>query len=50
MTLGPVLSIREGGEPAPGPMFARAEMDAAPPVAEGVVGIEARVEIVYGIE
>lgn len=50
VTLGPVLSIREGGEPAPGPMF-RAEMaDAAPPVAEGVVGIEARVEIVYGLD
>jgi len=51
VTLGPVLSIREGGEPAPGPMFARAEMaDAAAPVAQGVVGIDARVEIVYGLD
>lgn len=51
VTLGPVLSIREGGEPAPGPMFARAEMaNADAPVAEGVVGVEARVEIVYGID
>lgn len=50
VTLGPVLSIREGGAPAPGPMFARVEMDAAPPVAEGVVGIAAQVEIVYAIE
>lgn len=48
--LGAVQSIRESGDSAPGPMFARAEMDAAPPVAEGVVGLEARVEIVYGIE
>ncbi len=51
VTLGPVMSIREGvrgGGPAP--MFARAEMDAAPPVAEGVVAIETSVEIVYAIE
>lgn len=51
VTLGPVQSIRESGDAAPRPMFARAEMDvAAAPVAEGVVGLEARVEIVYGIE
>lgn len=51
VTLGPVLSIRENvGGGGPAPMFARAEMDAAPPVAEGVVGIETSVEIIYAIE
>ncbi len=50
VTLGPVLSIREGGDAGPGPMMARAEVAMDMPVAAGVVGIEARVEIVYGIE
>lgn len=50
VSLGPVRSIREGGGEGPGPMFARAEMAADMPVAEGVVGVEARVEMVFGIE
>jgi uncharacterized protein YggE len=51
VTLGPVLTIREVGDMGgPRPMFARAEMDAAPPVSEGTVGLSARVEIVYAIE
>jgi uncharacterized protein len=51
VTLGPVLSIREGGAGGPEPMMARAEFaDAAPPVAAGVVDLSARVEIVYALE
>jgi hypothetical protein len=50
VALGPVLSIREGGDGGPLPMMARAEAAMDTPVAPGVVGIEARVEIVYAIE
>jgi uncharacterized protein YggE len=50
VTLGPVLSIREPGGEAPGPMFARAEMAMDTPVAAGEVSVGARVEIVYAIE
>jgi hypothetical protein len=50
VALGPVLSIREGGEPGPSPMMARAEMAMDTPIAAGVVGVVARVEIVYAIE
>lgn len=48
--LGRVLSIREGGQDGPTPMFARAEMAMDMPVAQGVVALEARVEIVYALE
>jgi uncharacterized protein YggE len=51
VTLGPVLSISEAVQ-VPGPIMMRAEAmaDAAPPVAEGTVTLQAQVEIVYGIE
>ena len=52
VTLGPVLAIRET-EQIPGPIMMRAEAamaDAAPPVAEGTVTLQAQVEIIYGIE
>lgn len=48
--LGPVVSISEQGGGGPMPMFARAEAMADAPVAPGTVGVEVRVEIVYGIE
>ena len=47
--LGPVVSLREGGGGTPGPLF-RADMAAAPPVAEGTVTLSADVEIVYALE
>jgi uncharacterized protein len=51
VTLGPVLSISEAMQ-GPGPIMMRAEAmaDAAPPIAEGTVTLQAQVEIVYGIE
>jgi hypothetical protein len=50
VTLGQVLAIREGGL-GPAPMMrAEAMADAAAPVAEGVVAVDARVEIVFAIE
>ena len=51
VTLGPVLSISEAVQ-GPGPIMMRAEAmaDAAPPIAEGTVTLQAQVEIVYGIE
>ena len=50
VTLGPVLSIREGGGGGgPVPLFARAAEAMPAPVAEGTVALEARVEIVYAI-
>ncbi|MBP7242739.1 SIMPL domain-containing protein [Amaricoccus sp.] len=50
VTLGPVISIREGGSGGPVPMYARAEAMADMPVAAGTVGLSANVEVVYGIE
>ncbi|MBP7002605.1 SIMPL domain-containing protein [Amaricoccus sp.] len=50
VTLGPVISIREGGGGGPVPMFARAEAMGDMPVAAGTVSLSASVEIVYGIE
>jgi len=50
VTLGQVLSIRETGGDAPGPMFARAEMAMDTPIAAGVSILTARVEIVYAIK
>ena len=51
VTLGNVLSLREGGGGGgPVPMFAKADMAGAPPVAEGTVTLNADVEVVYAIE
>ena len=51
VTLGAVLSLREGGGMGgPVPMFAKADMAGAPPVAEGTVTLTADVEVVYAIE
>jgi uncharacterized protein len=50
VALGSIVSIREAEGAEPGPMFARTEMDAAQPIAEGVVGLTARVEIVFAIQ
>jgi uncharacterized protein YggE len=51
VTLGPVIAIREApAMDGPVPMYARAEMSAAPPIAEGTVSLSARVEVVYGID
>lgn len=51
VTLGPVLTIRDGGTPGlPQPMFARSEMSMDMPVAEGSVAVEAQVEMVFAIE
>ncbi len=50
VTLGPVLSIQEGGGGGPQPLFARAEMAGDAPIAEGTVSLGAQVEIVYAIE
>jgi uncharacterized protein YggE len=51
VTLGPVVSLSEGGGGGPQPYFARAEMaDAAPPVSEGTVTLSATVEVVFAIE
>jgi uncharacterized protein YggE len=52
VTLGPVISIAESVQ-MPGPIMMRAEAqmaDAAPPVAGGMVMLQAQVQIVYGIE
>jgi uncharacterized protein YggE len=51
VTLGPVVSISEATQ-VPGPIMMRAEAmaDAAPPIAEGTVTLQAQVEIVYAIE
>lgn len=48
--LGPALSIRELGAEGPGPLLARSEVAMDMPVAPGVVGLGARVEIVFAIE
>ncbi len=52
VSLGSVLSIREGGgDPGrPRPMFAKAEMAPAPPVSVGTVTLNADVALVYAIE
>ncbi len=51
VTLGPVISIREGGGGgSPAPFRAKADMAAAPPVAAGSVTLSADVEVVFGIE
>lgn len=49
--LGALLSLQEGGGGGgPVPMFARAEMAAAPPVSAGTVTLSAEVQAVYAIE
>lgn len=50
VTLGPVISLREGAGGGPMPMYARAEAASAVPIAEGTVTLTAEVEVVYGIE
>lgn len=51
VTLGPVVTIREATDiGGPQPMYARAEMAVATPIAEGTVALSARVEVVYAIE
>jgi uncharacterized protein len=51
VTLGPVVSLREGGGGGPTPFFAKAEAaSAAPPIAEGTVTLSAEVVVVYAIE
>lgn len=50
VSLGPVLSISEGGNAGPRPMAQRAmAMSAGPPVEAGELGENAQVEIVYEI-
>ncbi|WP_022703066.1 SIMPL domain-containing protein [Pseudorhodobacter ferrugineus] len=48
ITLGPVLTITEGGTPTPGPQFARAMMDSTP-IAAGEVTLSAAVTITWAI-
>ena len=50
--LGAVLSMQEGGGGGGGPvpMFARADMAAAPPVEAGTVTLSADVQVVFAIE
>lgn len=51
VALGPVVTIREiMGMGPPEPFRAKAEMAAAPPVAEGTVRLTAEVEVVFAIE
>ena len=50
VALGPVLTISEGGAPAPGPMMAEMRMASADvPIAAGEAEIRAQVTIVYGL-
>ena len=51
ITLGPILSINDGGAapPLPGPMFRMAEDAAAVPVEAGSLGISASVTLVFQI-
>ena len=51
VSLGPLMSLSEGGGMGgPVPMFAKADMAAAPPVAAGTVTLSATVQLVYAIE
>lgn len=50
VSLGPVISISERGDPMPRPMMARSEVAMDMPIAEGRLSLGASVEMVFGIE